>query len=592
MTDERESTASFIVRGALGLIIGVLVTRFFLLTKSGLMALNMPVALIVALVFYWLSGNALKLNQDTSLRKTVGGKPLHIVSTVFSLIFSIVLVFGGRVDLEAGEFYLVTKVDLLTIPFLALFIFALIECVLVLLAKRDLKLTTVQQRLKWWQVWIISGVIMLIPWLLIYLSYYPAASSSDSYDIVRQMIGETPISNWHPIIYTLIAKQVILFGRSVGSLATGVGLFILIQVIFVAVALSYAVAWMHRRGAKRLWVVVATCYFALTPVFGALAITLWKDIPFAAVGLLYSLFLLDIIEQGGKPLKTPYGIIKYLLLAFFTSTLRHNGFYVVVIITIILAMVAIAKLRRKSIRYIAVLLVAVAVVPIMNNIFYASGVRKAPASEALSVPTQQMVRTLTHGGVVSSAQMEAAEKFFDFDQFSEFNSFVADPAKNSIRQENMADNTGEYLKLWLQMMPKNFGEYVKGYLLLTYGYWYPGVKEPIIAPSANMLELVGVEKTDFIERATGISFRSRSVDLYDFLSIGTMVWIMIFLIALLIVKRQPRRLILILPSLGIWLTQLLATPLYCGFRYVLILAYALPFMVYIALEKPANKRVS
>ncbi len=570
------SKARLIISSAISLLSGFFGAEFFTGTFNGFICMTASVFLFLLLS-----------------RVDFKSRRLCSVSFIFAAVFSAVMVAGRKIIVETKDFRAFSPIDALYLLVLFLAFSIISYYLFAFLSKADFMLNVGANRKSLWKVWLISFGVVFVCWLIMYLMYFPGASTVDSLAVIKQSAGISKAwSNWHPVIYTAIAKVIIDIGSAIGGLTFGVGLFTFIQMTFVAAVVSYSAAWLYRRGARLLWVITVTLFFALTPVFGALSITLWKDIPFAAVALVFSLYLLDIIESNGEKLRSIPGIAKYILLAFFTSTLRHNGFYVVVLITLILIIWAIVKHRKQSVRFIAVALAAVILVPVANNLFYLAGVQKAPLSESLSVPAQQMARTFLYSEKLTDEQSAEMEKFFDTEKLKAYDPFLADPAKNSINQEHFSENSVDFLKLWAGMLPGNFAEYVRAYLMLTYGYWHPGEKTAIIDPMANSLSEIDIEKTNYIEKLTGLSLSDFDIEFFDFISIGTMIWIMLFLACLLIIKKQYVRLWVFLPVLGVWLTQLLATPLYCGFRYILLLPLMLPVLIYAALEKPNGEMKS
>ena len=58
---------------------------------------------------------------------------------------------------------------------------------------------------------------------------------------------------------------------------------------------------------------------------------------------------------------------------------------------------------------------------------------------------------------------------------------------------------------------------------------------------------------------------------------GVALWVLIFCIGNSFIRREKRKLILYLPTVALFLTVMLATPVATEFRYVYFLVFGLPF---------------
>ena len=81
-------------------------------------------------------------------------------------------------------------------------------------------------------------------------------------------------------------------------------------------------------------------------MFADFSFTLWKDVPFAAAVLLYTLYTWDVVESRGEKLQSFKGAAGYVLVSFLMGIFRHNGYYVLILSTVVLLVCFRKKLRR------------------------------------------------------------------------------------------------------------------------------------------------------------------------------------------------------------------------------------------------------
>lgn len=512
-----------------------------------------------------------------------------LLSGVYAVLLSMAICLGRQIDFETEDFILPGMGFPVRVLLLGLLLFGIAGNVMMCLLRTGDRV--LRQKGPGWQPiqWgIAGGLAALLCWGVFYVAYYPGATSIDSYYIILQALGEIDLSDAHPFTYTLIAKLFVGLGNALGGITLAVGLFTLAHLLFSCFAVAYLVYWLAKRGLCKLFLVATVVYFAASPIFGSLSITLWKDMPFSICVMLYVIQLIEVVESGGQRLKTLKGAAAFVAATFFTSMLRHNGFYVVIVMTLLLTVLYVIKLKKACVRVVAVILAAALLVPLTRNVYYACGVAKGSSVEAISVPVQQITRTVVKKGNISDDQRHKLAQFFDLTREEIYDPLLADPAKNSVDKGYFNEHKGEFLSLWLDLFKENKGHYASAYLLLTSGYWSPGVKDVIIDPRANYMEAAGVKK------AVVPALVQRSpwghVAEFDTVSIGSLVWTMLFCMVLLLYKKQYWYITALLPIVGVWMTLLVATPAYCSYRYIYVLPLAMPLIMFLAIASPGVKK--
>ena len=433
---------------------------------------------------------------------------------------------------------------------------------------------------KWkpWQIFLLGFFLMLLGWLPYYLRFYPGCSSYDSYNIMMQALGKIELGDWHPVLYTLVLRLFMSAGVAFNDYTAGNAAFTAFQMAGIAAGLSYAVCWLYRKGLRMFWIVITILLFAFVPMFGLLSITMWKDVPFSLLILLLSLQLYDIAQTRGEALLHIRGAVAFIAVGSGMALLRHNGLYILLATVGILAVM----LRRRILRALPALAGSVALVLLIQGAYSLCGIAKSPFSESLSIPVQQIARTVVTGGTITDEQQQSLERFLDLEKPKTYEPYLADNAKNSLRQEYLNAHKGEFLKLWASLLPANFEEYVRAYGLQTYGYWYPLPPFSIVDYPRDGARELGIVYQNLL---SGIPWLEDPGFIYYYLGIGVMVWICIFLITHMIYRRRKKPLLAFVPILGVWGTLMLATPVADTMRYILVLPLVLPFLIFLTARK-------
>ena len=137
--------------------------------------------------------------------------------------------------------------------------------------------------------------VLFFFWLPYFIAYYPGFILGDSCSSIRQALGLEEFSNHYPVMYTLFIRLCLRIGKYFGSLTFGCAVYSLIQMIFLAYALSRMIQWLGRRGLPWQLCMLLTIFFGITPFFAQVSIAMWKDPVFSAAILLWTLLLLDHI---------------------------------------------------------------------------------------------------------------------------------------------------------------------------------------------------------------------------------------------------------------------------------------------------------
>ncbi|MBP3646042.1 MAG: hypothetical protein J6K55_06420 [Clostridia bacterium] len=440
---------------------------------------------------------------------------------------------------------------------------------------------------KLWMIWL-AIFVCWIPYLIV---FYPGCLSFDSLREINILLGLEPLSNHHPIIHQWTMAPFVWIGQTIGSLETGIAMYSLFQM--AAMSLIYAVA-IHQLGKRglSLWLqILLIAFYGLNTINAFYSITAWKDILFGGFTLLLMLVLTKLSCEDRQPLRFWLGLTALL---FLFSIYRNNGYYV-----FLLALPLYLLFNRKV--WKPLLAVAAAVVVLVNSyqflIFDILGAKESASGEMLSVPMQQIARTLMYhrDSVTEEEQEILSEVFTSLPEVRRvYHPHLADHVKDLFLSEVFDENPGRYLRVWLKIGLRNPIVYVDAFLYQCHGYWYPDVPYQAVWSKIlnNTLGLSTNETaaTAFL-RETHLALEASKLPglLYR---PATFVWLVLLALAILICKRRSKLAAPMLFLLGLWLTTLLS-PVYAETRYLYGVMVSAPIYLGIALtESPQKDKAS
>ncbi|WP_188754912.1 DUF6020 family protein [Microbacterium album] len=442
-------------------------------------------------------------------------------------------------------------------------------------------------RIRWWPMWSAGIFCAWVPYLLL---YWPGVVLPDSFASIGPMLGERPLENHHPLAFTLFVGVFLHAGAFLGlSVTSSIALFSLTQMAIMATALGYACLWLTRR--THATVVTASAvaaFFAFTPVFAIYAINVQKD-PLFAVAIMLLCLLLSDAAATNDGLRNPWTIARLALLAAWVSLWRNGGTVIVAACAVLLIFVW----RRKAARAVLSVLAALLAVTIAVSAAEASGVTPAPQAEKLAVPLQQVARAMYTDGEISEDQAAVLEEVLPVERWRE----LYTPARvDAIKwapdfdDEYLDAHTGRFLSVWLAMAPTNLGAYVEAWMLETFGFWAPGVKNGYgFIDTAVAENPFGIERTPRVETLWGLT-GDELAERLDYFGSGTLAWIL--LVSAFGVATSPRRryVLAYAPLVLVWLAGLAATPTAFSLRYVFSIALAVPLLLLAPLAAHAPPR--
>lgn len=535
---------------------------------------------------------------------TIKDKRAHIVALIVAIILSLFEIVGNSISQYMDLSGIFTNWNTFlksSLKFIG-YLITIYGIVVLLITKIFPKLKTeLGEEKKFFtnnkrSFFIVVGIIFIayIPYLL---NEYPGIVSPDSCIEIMTGLGYvTPISNHHPVFHALVISIAMNIGKLLGNYTTGIAIYSIAQMIFTACVFSYAIYYMAKKNVN-IWIrLICLAFFALYPPFAAYSVTMWKDVPFGLMMVLFTIDIVELITNKEEFLKSKRKNITFIIIMILTFLFRNNGIYVVVLTMSF--MILASKNYRKRMSVICVIVILSYII-VKGPIFNILNIQEGGVKESLSIPLQQFARiTKYQGDKLTQEEKDAIYEFLPVNDLAErYNPELSDPVKNKFNNEAWKNDKMNFFKLWGKLCLKYPKDAIESFLCNSYGYWYPEAKGVVIsydfvdytqyenifeAKLAEKVKEVKYEKSPIVKIQLIDDIKeeidNRSIPVVSLLfSIGLFIWMLIMCIGYVIYKKKYKYLLAYVPMIMLWLTTL-ASPVACEYRYIYSLFTCFPIL--------------
>lgn len=437
----------------------------------------------------------------------------------------------------------------------------------------------------------IHFLLLTAAWLVCLAVYYPGVGMNDGLNILA---GRLASANQFPIYYCIYVVILGKIGNLLGSLQYAVAIYSVLQIIITAAICAMILTFLWEARPTRLFHIIVSAYYLLCPLLAVYSITMVKDTVFASLLVLYGILMYQASIES-VPTDDAHNTANHrnmLAILFIVSSLmlnglRSNGLYIVIVCLIWMWFTV--KPYRKTVLITVVLLIIMNLCAsaIMNHYDV-----RHNSSETLGIPIQQICAVVAEDGQISNDDLETLAHFIDAEDIKQlYMPGDADPVKwsDAFNRKYLNTHVGEFLSLWLRLLPQNLPIYVKAYLQQTYWFWCPDPRGNVMM--FNSIEIIsdnywlaefltqnGIHDAPILTGAVGSVLRTYYQLGSKFPREGVCLWIMIVSMIIARLRKYSLRstLACYLPQILCWLTIMVSTPINQSFRYVLYYAYAMP----------------
>ena len=526
-------------------------------------------------------------------------KKISISRLIFSIIFSIAIffmskiVFLGFVDKEnyMEKFYFSEyKILFLFVP--------LVYVLLYIIEKgysKGISYITGSDNSKYIKRFCaITFIILLIVYLFYYFTFYPGGVYIDTWTSLEMITGKIELTSQQPVLYTVLLSIVKLF---IPNYYIGFGILTIIQVILMVSIITYFIKWILNKGINPIIAFFMVLFFISFKLYPLYSVSVWKDTPFSLMLFLYTLSIIDMIQEFKNNCIKKSTIIKINVLTILIIFFRNNGIYLVLISFIALFLCFIKKIIKEKIsnfrRLVISILATLILCVIVQHLLVYFGIKKSPKVEMLAIPLQQVSRVVAVDGNISNQQKELIEKVMPIDRIkNRYRALLADRIKwdNKFNEKYLYEHLPEYFKLWFELLLQNPSEYIISYLLETSGFWTFNVAGPEAYHSAVTWETLNekVQNHNLIADNSNFDFWNNMLAI-GYYSGGFFFWITALSALITFRLCEKKYLIGYVVPIALWLTVMVATPMGQALRYVYVLVLILPInIVYPAIFSKEN----
>lgn len=452
-----------------------------------------------------------------------------------------------------------------------------------------------------------TALIIFIAYMPYFFVYCPGLEFGDSYHSLAQATGEEPWNNHHPVVYSFFIKCCLmvsgLFGLGIGA---GRAIYSIIQMAFMAVCFAYMIQWITTRfSLNKYYTLALIVIFACTPYIASYSIAMWKDPVFSVSIMMLTLLLADLICSNGKIAKRRSWLFSFMIFTLLSVFLRSNGIFIVALIGVILLIVFAKKKRlrkqgdhssfaknerseasKEFLKPVCISFCSVALCLLITGPVYAfAGINPAPKVEGYGIFLNQMARVVATNGSMSESDQEYMNEILPLERYAElYTPCCIDQLKWSegFNDEALEDGFFEH---WLSMLAKNPISFFESWELETFGWW--AVNQPSINTySTNIASGVpgsyhNLLKDDKLQEVFPLNTWS--------IPASWILWLVLYLIALLISEKRIRLIIPLIPTFGLFATLLIASPICYWPRYAAAAQFLIPFYCALLLLSARSK---
>ena len=284
-----------------------------------------------------------------------------------------------------------------------------------------------------------SFIFLSICYGIYLVVYYPAIINYDNANQIKEVMGihtryidalipvsNSMLTNFNPIIHTLILGNLFKFGYLIDNVNLGLFLYSLFQVIIVISSYSYTLSYSIKNKINPNYAFYTLLFLGLVPLFGFYSITAVKDTLYTCFVLLFSLKIYDIVNKDNLNYKD---YLSLSIISMLVCLFRNNGLLIV--------LVSIPFIIYKNKKFIYVLLsVLILFVSFNKVILPAVGVSGTSIREVLSIPFQTTARLVKyHDNDIDNIDKERISKILDYKNMKkDYKEDLADPAKNKFNK--------------------------------------------------------------------------------------------------------------------------------------------------------------
>lgn len=458
------------------------------------------------------------------------------------------------------------------------------EAVIRLAFEQEKKIGLPDQKVGW-RYGLKISILLFICWLPYLIICYPGTTLYDARTMLEQYFGLSPMTNHHPYFQTVLIGVFVEIGNMFGSGAAGMFVYVLIQETAFIAVLTYLFIKLKNAGISRNVRRILLAIYALLPVFPVYAISVGKNMNFAIVLLLLTIFLYELVEKEEEFSTKKWKLVLLPALLILLCIFRNEGIWIV-----IGCMPVFLWAGKKHWKIFGSIFAGILVFAGIwfKAVLPAIGVADGSIAESLSIPFLQTARVVAYyGDEVSPKEREAIDSVLEYDTLAER---YLPEFSDRVKERYNNDATEEEIKAYFQVYVKQFFKhpvtYIDAFLNKCYGYFWPD--DPgrtkawfVVGADVSSLDEKGFDLyarfPEAVKRLEGLLEAFRQIPLIGYTSsIGFYTWCAFICAFLIGISNRKKVLCIFVPAALVFLVCI-ASPVNAYFRYELPVVFAVPY---------------
>lgn len=553
----------------------------------------------------------------------IKNRSYNIFSVVISLLFSFFITLGTSdfitqsTELCWGNIIIVF-VWCLQMALISMLLFPIIRYVLRVIQSYNMPKNE-ERTFNYKKLWIIT----LLSRLIALMFFFPVLFDFDAGFGLRAMLDSSEIvSNHHPYAVQWIHYIFYEIGVAIGDPKYGMGFLSLCWITISSAIIVYAVTVMEKMDTSRRMLNIVAYTFSIFPFFILLSIYCTKDGFFAYSFLLFQAIVLKICITNAQCLKSLKYLLLYTISIIALCLTRHQGIYIAIIETILLMLVKGSGFKRAA----ALSMPGIVIVMLFVNVLLPlSDVSPTNKRETYGMFFQQSARCIIdHPNDIDAEDYQAIDAILPIDSITNrylYNStdfvkmfyyyrhidsvrihkaFTDSMYHNwqKIEFPKESEDLAAYRKAWLRMGVKHPKSYIDANLGVISPYFYNECYPLIILSHDWSNSSATCPKYAFTQQEKNIDCADAVLRYIPYVPVIGLfggfplyIWINIFLIAIIVWRRDYKGLVIFSPVI-VSMAVLVLTPVATG-RYLWPIVATLPILfVYVLHNKAKYKMCS
>ncbi len=325
-----------------------------------------------------------------------------------------------------------------------------------------------------------SFLFLSICYGIFLVCYYPGIINYDNANQIKEVLGihtryldainpisDSTLTNFNPIIHTLLLGGLVKFGITYFNFNFGLFLYTMLQMLICIIIYSYCLSYSIKENIKTQYAFAILLILGFIPLFGFYSITAVKDTLYTAFLVLFSLQIYQLLKKEKLLLKD---FVFLFLISMLVCLFRNNGFFIIILTLPFLCV------KKEKLGILIVLFMTVITNLSFNNILLPKlGISGTSIRETLSVPFQQTARLAKLKPQAFSARdKKIIAQILDYDNLaSDYNENLADPVKNKFNKDYKTEDLIQYFGVWSKGLINYPLIYIDATINNISSYFYP-----------------------------------------------------------------------------------------------------------------------